>query len=90
MVLISKSEVLDTPSEFRPIALLNAEGRLFFTLMQWRLSDYMLKNGHIDSSVQKGFMSEVAGCIEHSETMSWMLHDAKTNKQDVYVCMFAG
>ena len=34
VVLISKSEVLDTPSEFRPIALLNAEGRLDFTLMQ--------------------------------------------------------
>ena len=33
IVLLAKSEVLDDPSEFRPIALLNAEGRLFFTLL---------------------------------------------------------
>jgi len=86
VVLIAKSEVLDSPAEFRPIALLNAEGRLFFTLMQWRLSDFMLKNGYINSKVQKGFMAEVAGCVEHSETMYRMLTDAKNSKRDLCVC----
>ena len=65
VVLLSKSETLNLPSKFRPIALLNAEGRLFFTLMKWRLSTYMFSNGYIDTKVQKGFMEEVAGCIEH-------------------------
>ena len=40
IVLLAKSEVLDDPKEFRPIALLNAEGRLMFTLMNWELSEY--------------------------------------------------
>ena len=44
IVLLAKYEVLDDPKEFWPIALLNAEGRLMFTLMNWRLSEYMLKN----------------------------------------------
>ena len=71
IILIPKSSTgdLNDPSEFRPIALLNSEGRLFFTLMEWRLSDYMVKNGYLDSRVQKGFMRHVAGCVEHSETI---------------------
>jgi len=85
VVLIAKSSNLTMPGEFRPIALLNAEGRIFFTLMQWRLSDYMIKNGYIDSSIQKGFMKDVAGCIEHSETMYQMLLDARRNKRDICV-----
>jgi hypothetical protein len=85
VVLIAKSSNLKLPSEFRPIALLNAEGRIFFTLMQWRLSDYMVKNGYIDSKIQKGFMWGVAGCIEHSETMYQMLMDARRSKQDICV-----
>jgi len=85
VVLLSKSDVLDQPSEFRPIALLNAEGRLFFTLMQWRLSSYMLENGYIDTTIQKGFMKDIAGCIEHSETMYQVLRDAKDNKRDICV-----
>ena len=55
IILIPKSSTKDLsdPSEFRPIALLNAEGRLFFTLMEWRLSDYMVSNGYLGSTVQK-------------------------------------
>ena len=85
IVLIAKSSNLKLPSEFRPIALLNAEGRIFFTLMQWRLSDFMVKNGYIDSKIQKGFMKDVAGCVEHSETMYQMLMDARRSKQDICV-----
>ena len=86
VTLISKSSCLDDPGEFRPIALLNAEGRLFFTLMQWRLSDYMVENGYIKSRIQKGFMKDVAGCIEHSETMYQMLRDAKDSRNSACVC----
>ena len=86
IVLIAKSDKLDQPSEFRPIALLNSEGRLFFTLMQWRLSDFMVKNNYIDTKIQKGFMSEIAGCIEHSETMYQALRDAHDKKRSIAVC----
>ena len=85
VVLLAKSENLEVPSEFSPIALLNAEGRLFFTLMQWKLSGYMLDNGYIETRIQKGFLQKVASCIEHSETMYQALRDAKDSKQDVCV-----
>ena len=85
VVLLAKSDVLDDPSEFRPIALLNAEGRLFFSIMNVRLSDYMRKNKYIDVSVQKGFMERLSGCIEHSETMHQALLDAHANGRDLCI-----
>ena len=87
IVLIPKSSTtnLADPAEFRPIALLNSEGRLFFTLMEWRLSDYMIKNGYFDTTVQKGFMREVAGCVEHSETIYRAAQDARIHGRDLCV-----
>ena len=87
IVLIPKSSTTDLadPKEFRPIALLNSEGRLFFTLMEWRLSDYMIRNGYFDTAVQKGFMREVAGCVEHSETIYRAAQDARTHGRDLCV-----
>ena len=85
IVLLAKRDVLDRPSEFRPIALLNAEGRLIFTLMNGRLSDYMLKNGYIDTRVQKGFIERLAGCVEHFETVHAALLDARTRKKNLCV-----
>ena len=85
VVLLAKSNVLNKPSEFRPIALLNAEGRLFFTLMNGRLSDYMLKNGYICTGVQKGFIERLAGCVEHSETVHAALLDARSRKKNLCV-----
>ena len=49
IVLLGKSDRLCEPSEFRPVALLTAEHRLFFILMNWRLSNYTIQNGYIDT-----------------------------------------
>ena len=64
VVLIPKATTRDRadPAEFRPIALINVEGRLFFTLAEWRLSNYMLANAYMDSQIQKGFLREIGGC----------------------------
>jgi hypothetical protein len=87
IILIPKSSTADLHdvAEFRPIALLNSEGRLFFTLMEWRLSDYMVSNGYLDSTLQKGFMRDVAGCVEHSETIYRAALDARTCGRDLCV-----
>ena len=85
VILLAKSDDLASPGEFRPIALLNAEGRLFFTLMNARLSTYMLKNGYINTKIQKGFIEKIAGCIEHSEVAHEAMLDAHANKKNLCV-----
>ena len=67
---LPKSGDTSHPKLMRPISVLNSESRLFWTVFQKRLSKYMLKNGYIDSRVQKGFLEGVAGCVEHT-SMHW-------------------
>src|SRR3569623_2129846 len=67
----------------RPISVLNAEGRLFWTVFQKRLSRFMLTNGFIDSRVQKGFMEGVAGCVEHTSMLREVLTHAKRHQRTI-------
>ena len=67
VVLLSKSDGLDDPSEFRPIALLNAEGRLFFTLVQWKLSSYFVGNGYITTDTLAEILREIDSSLNDYE-----------------------
>ena len=56
--------------EFWPIALLNVEGRLFFSLLWKPLEDHIVKkNKLIDLFLQKDCMSKVSGCWEHVSSL---------------------
>ena len=63
IILIAKSEKLDDPSQFRPIALGNCDGKIFFSLLSRRLSEYLLSNNYLAPSIQKGFLPRVAGPV---------------------------
>ena len=66
IVLIAKSEDLADVSEFRPIAITAAAGKILFSVLAVRLERLMLKNRFIKVEIQKGFLSGVAGCVEHA------------------------
>ena len=49
--------------DFRPIALLNVEGKLFFSLIARRLEEHIIqKNRIINLSIQKGCIVKIPGC----------------------------
>jgi len=50
-------------SQFRPILLLNVDGKIFSNIVQ-RLSTYLLKNDFIDTSVQKAGIPGFSECLE--------------------------
>ena len=70
VILFAKTDDTSKPELMRPIALTNCDGKLFFTLVQVKLTEYMVNNNFIDRTVQKAFMSGVSGCIEHNQ-MLW-------------------
>ena len=80
--LLPKSSKTSEPSEFRPIALTNTIGKIFFAVIAKRLENFMLSNNCIMHS-QKGFKADTPGCLEHSFAMFQALLDAKHNQRQI-------
>jgi Reverse transcriptase (RNA-dependent DNA polymerase) len=85
--LLEKKEGCDSPDAMRPISILNVEGRIFFSLLEKRLSSYMTSNGYIKRHQQKAFMNGVAGCVEHSSLIFEALKDAKQEYRSICLIM---
>ncbi|XP_073720025.1 uncharacterized protein [Misgurnus anguillicaudatus] len=84
-VWIPKEEDSKTISQFRIISLLSVEGKIFFSIVAKRLAEFFLKNGYIDTSVQKGGIPGVPGCLEHTGVVTQLLREAKENRGDLVV-----
>ena len=70
--------------DFRPIALLNVEGKLLFSLVSRRLEAHIITNNKfINTSVQKGCMEKVPGCWEHMSMVWSVLKAARSDKLDL-------
>ena len=53
MEICGRKEAMSTTIEqFRTISLLHVEGKIFFSILSHRLSDYLLENEYTDPSVQ--------------------------------------
>lgn len=72
-------------SQFRGIALLNVEGKIFFSVMAKRMTSYLLANNYIDTSCQKAGIPGFPGCVEHSAMIWEQIQTAKRSKSDLHV-----
>ena len=71
-------------SNFRPTALLNAEGKLFFSLVYKCQETHLIHNNKfINNSVQKGCMEKISGCWKHQFMVWYALKDARTKKSNL-------
>ena len=84
-VFIPKEEGAKEVKDFRTISLLNVEGKIFFALKADRLLKYALANQYIDTTVQKGGVPDISGCLEHTSVISQMIREAKAGKKDLVV-----
>lgn len=87
-VLIPKEEDSKEISQFRIISLLSVEGKIFFGIVPKRLADFFLKNRYIDTSVQKGGVPSVPGCLEHTGVVTQLLREARESKGNLVVLWF--
>ena len=84
IALLAKTLDLTNPGEFRPIAVGNTDGKIFFTIIADRLQKFMLSNSYIKLTKQKGFLAEIAGCVEHTFILWETLRNA-THEQRSFV-----
>ena len=73
-------------SDFHPIALLNVEGQLFFSLVSKCLEAHLIHNNKIiDNSIQKGCIEKIPGCWEHLSMVWHALKEARAKKSNLAV-----
>ena len=53
------------PEHFRPIALTSTVGKFFNKLIATRLEKFLRSNHLIDTSLQKRFLTNINGTMEH-------------------------
>ena len=82
-VLIPKEDKATKIDRYRTISLLNVEGKIFWKLKANKITEYIMKNQFIDSSIQKGGIPEVSGCIEHTSILTQLISEAKKNKSNL-------
>ena len=83
-ILIPKTEDLGDPGKFRNITMTNTSGKVAMGMLADKMLDHMTANEYIDTSVQKGFLRKMPGCIEHTQALMEELRDAKTKRRQVY------
>ena len=48
----------------------------------------MITNGYLDEKVQKGFLSNIGGCIDHTYTLQELFDDAKVRKKTLHLTLY--
>ena len=86
MILVHKNGDASLPSNFRPIALTSAIGKLFHKIIAThRLERYIIDNDFIDVKIQKGFLSGISGVLEHILSLNTIMENAKQHHNPLYV-----
>ena len=78
-ILLYKDGPSNDPASFRPIALTSTIGKVFNKILAQRLETFLLENGFVNTTTQKGFLSGVNGTYEHIFTLSAIIENAKQN-----------
>ena len=72
-------------SNFRPITLTSCMGKVFTSILKRRVLSYMGANNYLDTSIQKAFINNIPGCLEHQVKLSWAIQEAKSQQRST-VC----
>lgn len=80
---IPKEEDSRKIEQFRIISLLSVKGKIFFKTVSQRLMKFLLKNSYIDTSVQKGGVLGVPGCLQHTGVVARLIREARESRGDL-------
>ena len=84
--LIHKGGLLNEASNFRPVTMTNTDGKILLSIIASRALNYMKCNNYHDLSILKGFIENMAGCVEHTTMLAELLRNAKSSSQQITVC----
>ena len=88
VTLIHKRNDPGEPKNFRMIALTSVIAKLYHQLLSNRILDFLTLNGYIDTSLQKAFVQNVNGTIEHNQVLQEVLGSARNRQKTVHCTFF--
>ena len=86
-VLLHKKGPLEDLSNFRPISLTPTISKLFHSLIAQRIESQLLESHVLDTTVQKGFLTGISGCVEHDLVLDQLLHDTKSARGSIAISL---
>ena len=75
-------------TNFRPISLLNVEGKIFFGVLAHCMKTFLISNHYINTSVQKAGIPGFPGCLKHSQMIWNSILSSKRDKTELHVIWF--
>jgi hypothetical protein len=76
------------PTNFRRICLSNTIGKLFMCMFCVSIGAWATEEGVLDTTVQKGFVAKMSGCIEHSQHVAAALRHARMHQLTIILLFF--
>ena len=70
------------------IALTSTIGKLFHQLISDRILDYLISNSYINPAVQKAFIKNINGTIEHNQLLQELMSHARRNHKTLHITFF--
>ena len=84
-IYLPKEANAEAIGDFRPISILNVDGKIYMGIIAKRTVAYLQRNGYINESVQKAGIPGIPGCIEHAFSIWDNIKEAKEMKGDLNV-----
>ena len=60
--------------------MLSIEGKIFYSILAKRITEFLLKDEYIDTAIQKAGVSGFYGCLEHNNVITELIREAKEDK----------
>ena len=48
---------------------------------------YLIKNNYIVNGIPKGFWTEISGTVEHTETLTYMINQARSYQRNLSITL---
>ncbi|MDW0252306.1 MAG: reverse transcriptase domain-containing protein, partial [Nitrososphaeraceae archaeon] len=87
-VLIYKKGDAGEVGNFRPITLQPILYKIYSSFVRNRLQLFLNENNLINTNIQKGFVSNCDGVVEHTELLSFVMNDAKRHQRNLFLALF--
>ena len=88
LVLAYKAGEQSDPSNFRMLAMTSCLAKPYHEIKSKRMSNFMVENGYIDTTLQKAYLEGINGCIEHIQVLQQIIQDAKTKNKTVHISWY--